>query len=119
MQGEVGCQGGMASMLGMSLTDILKEVQPRGVSPHMHYCWVYRGRTIIQQNDHTVKGRWTIAALGSGINEIEDGGISSISKEPAIADGYGFFEMPKLASSWEELSDVLRDCDLNAQSCTA
>jgi hypothetical protein len=119
MQGEMGCQGGMASMLGISLTDILKEVQPRGVSPHMHYCWVYRGRTIIQRNDHTVKGRWTIAPLGSGINQIPGGETSSISREPVIAEGYGFFDMPKLATSWEELLDILRNRGLNARSCTA
>jgi hypothetical protein len=71
MQGEMVCQGGMASMLGMSLTDVLKEVQPRGVSSHMHYCWVYGGRTIIKNNDHTVKGRWTIAGFGSGITRCQ------------------------------------------------
>jgi len=98
-QGEMGCQGGMASMLGVSLTDILKEVQPRGVSSHMHYCWVYRGQTIIKANDHTVKGRWTIAPLGSGINEMPNVEVPSIPREPALTEGYAFFEMPKLAAS--------------------
>jgi hypothetical protein len=119
MQGEVGCQGGMASMLGISLTDILKEVQPRGVSSHMHYCWVYRGRTIIQKNDHTVKGRWTIAPLGSGINQMPNVETPPIPREPALAQGYGFFEMPKFATSWEELLDILRDHGLNARGCIA
>ena len=119
MQGEIGCQGGMASMLGLSLTDILKEVQPRGVSPHMHYCWVYRGRTIIQRNDHTMKGRWTIASLGSGINQVSDVEIAPIHREPAKAEGSGFFEMPKLATSWDELLELLRNRYLNASGCTA
>jgi hypothetical protein len=119
MQGEIGCQGGMASMLGTSLTDILKEVQPRGVSSHMHYCWVYRGRTIIRTNNHTVKGRWTIAGLGSGINQPLTVEGPSLPREPALADGYDFFEMPKLAASWEELLELLRERELNARGCTA
>jgi hypothetical protein len=119
MQGEMGCQGGMASMLGTSLTDILKEVQPRGVSSHMHYCWVYRGRTIIKTNDHTVKGRWTIAGLGSGINQTPTVEGPFIPREPALAEGYGLFEMPKLAASWEELQELLRERGQNARGCTA
>src|SRR5260370_25157134 len=47
IQGEVGTQGGMASILGSTLTGDLKDVQPRGVSAHLHYCCVYRGQTII------------------------------------------------------------------------
>jgi hypothetical protein len=119
MQGEVGRQGGMASMLGVSLTGILKDVQPRGISSHLHYCWVYRGRTIIQTNDHTVKGRWTIAPLGSGINQPQDVGAPAMPKGPALADGYRFFEMPRLATSWEELLSALRERTLNAEGFTA
>lgn len=105
-------------MLGVSLTDILKEVQPKGVSSHMHYCWVYRGRTIIRVNDHTAKGRWTIAPLGSGINQIPNIEDFSIPREPALAEGYAFFEMPKLAASWKELLEILQERGLDARGCT-
>ena len=106
-------------MLSTSRTDIFKEVQPRGVSSHIHCCWVYRGRTIIKTNDHTVKGRWTIAGLGSGINQTPNVEGSSIPREPALAEGYGLLEMPKLAASWEELLEILRERGLNARGCTA
>ena len=118
MKGEMGCQGGMASMLGISLTDILKDVQPRGVSAHLHYCWIYRGRTIIKTNDHSVKGRWTIAELGSGINRpshvVDPGPHQSVRD-----DGVELFEMPRLASSWNELLEILREQGLYASGCTA
>jgi hypothetical protein len=48
-----------------------------------------------------------------------DGVFQQVPREPAIAEGYGFFEMPRLATSWEELLDILRNRDLNARSCTA
>ena len=63
-QGEMGTQGGMASIIGSTLTGILKDIQPRGVSAHLHYCWVYRSQTIIKTNNHAQKGRWTISGLG-------------------------------------------------------
>jgi hypothetical protein len=119
MQGEMGCPGGMASMLGTSLTDILKEVQPESVSAHLHYCWVYRGRTIIKENNHTVKGRWTMASLGSGINEPIQAAETSLPRERAISEGYGFFDMPRLARSWDELVINLRERGLIARGCTA
>ena len=119
MQGEVGCQGGMVSMLGISLTSILKDVQPRGVSSHLHYCWVYRGKTVIQRNDHTEKGRWTIAPLGSGVNQPQEAEIPVFSEQPALEDGYRFFKMPTLAETWESLSEILRDHGLSARGCTA
>jgi len=119
MQGETGCQGGMVSMLGISLTDILKEVQPSGVSSHLHYCWVYRGRTIITTNNHTAKGRWTMAPLGSGINDRPEAESSSIPRDVAIAEGYNFFDMPKLAQSWEDLCCILCARGLSAQGSTA
>lgn len=119
LQGEVGCQGGMASMLGIGLTEILKEVQPRGVSSHLHYCWVYRGQTIIKTNDHTVEGRWTIAELGPGINQMSRIESPTIPGQPVLVEGYRSFDMPKLATSWEELLEVLRERSLSPQGCIA
>lgn len=119
MQGEMGCQGGMASMLGTSLTGILKDVQPRGVSTYLHYCWVYRGSTILQTNSHAVKGRWTIAGLGSGINQTSEADDFSASRQAAIDDGAQLFEMPGLARTWEELLLLLKDRGLDAHGCTA
>jgi hypothetical protein len=66
-----------------------------------------------------VKGRWTIAGLGSGINQPLTVEGPSLPREPALADGYDFFEMPKLAASWEELLELLRERELNARGCTA
>lgn len=117
-KGEMGCQGGMASMLGISLTDVLKDVQPRSVSAHLHYCWVYRGRTIIKTNNHAAKGRWTIADLGSGINQpssVEDLG----PRQRVMDDGIELFEMPRLVNSWDALLEILREKGLYASGCTA
>jgi hypothetical protein len=118
MQGEVGTQGGMASILGSTLTGILKDVQPRGVSAHLHYCWVYRGQTIIKTNNHAQKGRWTIAGLGSGINEPENDTDKS-SEFAAMEDDSHHFSMPRLAATWSELLQLLNERGSDARGCTA
>ena len=105
-------------MLGINLTTTLKEVQPRGVSPYLHYCWVYRGRTIIQANNHTEKGRWTIVPLGSGVN-LPQSDPGEIKSESAMPDGYVSFAMPEIATDWDELIDILGRRGMNAVGCVA
>jgi hypothetical protein len=118
MKGESGTQGGMGTMLGINLTTTLKEVQPRGVSPHLHYCWVYRGRTIIQTNDHTEKGRWSIIPLGSGINMSERNAMTNKS-ETSMPDGYTSFEMPEIAKNLDELNNILGRKGMSTVGCVA
>ena len=119
LQGEVGTSGGMGSMLGYDLTRVLKDVQPRGISAHLHYCWVYQGQTIIRTNDHAEKGRWTIAEHGSGINQGPGHFNEVASRQAALEDGSELFEMPRLAQSWDELMRILDGMAKNAQGCTA
>jgi hypothetical protein len=76
-RGEVGTQGGIGTMLGFDLTQLLMRALPRGISAHLHYCWVYRGRIIIKTNDHTQRGRWSILEHGSGVNYGQ--GLSGVS----------------------------------------
>ena len=106
MQGEVGVPGGMATLIGDTLTTTLKKVQPKGVSAHLHYCWVYRGRTIIKTNYHVTRGRWTISGLGSGINNLDKASDEAIWREAAVKDAF-IFEMPPLATNWLELQRIL------------
>ena len=120
MQGEVGTQGGMGSMLGSDLTRILKHIQPQGVSAHLHYCWVYRAQTIIRANNHAEKGRWTISELGSGINQGPDHFNEIASRQAAAEDNAELFEMPPgLAQSWDELIQILNGGGKNARGCIA
>ena len=83
MQREVHTPGGMGTMLGHSLTEILMRTQPKWVSSHLHYCWVYRGQIIMKKNDHRKKGRWSIVDRGSGINR----GHSTVSGPPELTSG--------------------------------
>ena len=118
MKGEMGTQGGMASIIGSTLTGILKDVQPRGVSAHLHYCWVYRGQTIIKTNNHAQKGRWTVEGLGSGINAPEHHTDES-AKYAAMEAGARHFIMPRLAGSWDELISLLDLRGADAHGSTA
>jgi hypothetical protein len=102
-QGEQGTPGGMASMLGIQLTGILKDAQPEGISAHLQYCWVYRGRITIKTNDHSVSGRWSVFETGSGITGQPSPDLSGAT-----------FAMPKLATSWSELHEMLRAAGVTA-----
>ncbi len=117
MQGEVSNSGGMATMVGGELTRTLKEIQPRGVSTHLHYCWVYRGRTIFKTNYHVAKGRWTIAGLGSGIDAGDQPSDEALWREAASKDGFAF-EMPNVATNWTELKHILDLRGASALGCT-
>lgn len=106
MKGEQGVQGGMATLLGWHLTSILKETQPRGISSHLHYCWVYRGRIVIKTNDHQTIGRWTTFTTG-----VDAPDRTAIEPETRLnrhdAPPAEVFSMPRIATSWQELLDVL------------
>jgi hypothetical protein len=115
-QGEVGVPGGMATLVGNNLTTTLKKVQPKGVSAHLHYCWVYRGRTIISTNYHVTSGRWTISGLGSRVDVLDEAANEAIWKEAAAKDGF-VFEMPRLATSWVELERILDARGASARGC--
>jgi len=103
--------GGMGSMLGLSLTDILIRTEPRWVSSHLHYCWVYRGKVILKTNDHGRKGRWSVAELGVGV---EQNAASSAWAQDADAE---HFEMPAIAASWGELVELLDSRGATARLC--
>ena len=89
-EGEVNCPGGMASRLGIDLTKVLQESQPRGISSHLHYCWVYCKKVIVKTNDHSAEGRWSTFPIGSGINELDAPTTTSIERPT--------FAMPQIAS---------------------
>jgi ATP-dependent protease HslVU (ClpYQ) peptidase subunit len=119
MQGETGRSGGMGTMIGINLTNTLQEARVPGVSPHLHYCWVYRGRTVIQRNDHTTKGRWSIIPLGSG-KDAESITSEDLQRNRAcLPEGYSQFQMPEIATTREELNILLQSRGLSAAGCTA
>lgn len=64
MRGEQGCSGGMGTMLGFTLTRTLQETRPRGVSPYLHCCWVYRGKVVIAPHNYSKIGRWMSFSTG-------------------------------------------------------
>jgi hypothetical protein len=115
MKGEQGTSGGMGSMLGHNLTQVLKRTSPRGISSHLNYCWVYRGQIIIRTNDHTVSGRWTAAEHGSGINQP----IRTPIETGAGDDGSTVFAMPRLATSWDGLNTLLSGVGAKVEGCVA
>ena len=115
MQAETGNPGGMGTMLGFSLTRILKEARPRGISSHLHYCWVYRGRIVIDTNDHETFGPWTSMKSGSGINQQQAGH----KQEQNLSEGANVFRMPELVSTWEALEKLLKANGARAEGCSA
>jgi hypothetical protein len=119
MQGEVGMQGGMATMLGFDLTQLLLRTQPGGISSHLQYCWVYRGEIIIKTNDYTQKGRWSIFEGGSGINRNRSARDTSASRQGALENGATAFGMPRLATTWEDLVQILDAMGATAEGCVA
>jgi len=116
MKGETGCPGGMANMLGINLTKVLQRTQPRGISSHLHYCWVYCKKVIIKTNDHWAKGRWSSFKVGSGINQADE---DQSQKFPVLEDGADSFAMPEIATSWGELERLLSAKGASARGCVA
>jgi hypothetical protein len=103
--------GGMGSMLGFSLTDLLIRTEPRWVSSYLHYCCVYRGAIILKTNYHRRKGRWSIADLGAGVAQ---GAASSAWAHDANSQ---HVEMPAIATSWRELVELLDSRGATAMHC--
>jgi hypothetical protein len=115
MKGEQGIHGGMGTRLGFDLTRILKRIRPSGVSAHLHYCWTYRGEVIIKTNNHSTEGPWTAFEAGSGYDRSPDA-------QPTLnltADGVEAFEMPPIATSWQELVEILDAGGASAAGCVA
>jgi hypothetical protein len=99
----------------------MKSTNPSGISSHLHlhYCWVYLGKTIIKTNDHVTAGAWTAMESGSGINQPEGSPKPpSIDKSQAIP-GAMYFEMPKIAQSWGELKRMLESTETQAEGTVA
>jgi hypothetical protein len=123
VQGEIGASGGMGSRLGSVLTDVLMQAQPGGISSHLHYCWVYRDQIIIQPNDHTRVGRWSMWKHGSGIGQepapTANDPASSIPPGDVQRISGSVFRMPQIATTWEELCRMLDSHDLNVDGCIA
>jgi hypothetical protein len=107
LRGEQGIPGGMATMLAISLTTLLQRTQPRGISSHLHYCWVYRGRIVIRTNNHESIGRWTTFPTGVDSPEVP---ATEMRPQPGQSDSRATqFTMPRIATSLEELNLFLRD----------
>jgi hypothetical protein len=119
MQMEANNPGGMGANLGFRITFLLKSTNPSGISSHLHYCWVYLGRTIIKTNNHTTIGAWTAMDSGSGTNQPEGSAKpSSVDRSQAIPGGI-YFEMPKIAQSWGELGHLLQATGAQAEGTVA
>jgi len=92
MQGEMGNLGGMGTMLAIHFTDIVRRHQPRGISSHLHLCWVFLDRIVIRTNDHLLTGRWSGWNLGPDVT----------------ADIETNFTMPIIARGYQELQQVIQ-----------
>ena len=112
MQAGVGNHGGMGTSIGHDLTALLMRAQPAGISSHLHYCWVYRGRIVIESNNRIIKGPWTISPLGHTQDEFDD-------RDETLDDGAIAFRMPPVATTWEELVAILRERGLECASAVA
>ncbi len=120
MKGEIGSSGGMGTMLGFNLTRLLMQVRPGGVSSHLHYCWVYRGQVIIKPNDLNTIGRWTGFESGSGVNHNRAVLSTPYPGEPSDNENNDVaFRMPRIATTWEELCELIDSRNLNADGCVA
>ena len=106
MQGEQMCPGGMANLLGFHLTLLLQETQPRGISSHLHCCWVYRGKVVIAPNNYARTGRWS--TFSSGVEAAEKTLREANPQNALPAPGMTYFQMPTIAKSLVELERLLR-----------
>lgn len=95
MHGE-SMPGGTATMLGSSVTTVLKRNPTPGISQHLHLCVVRRGEVQIWPNDHSQAGRWEAWSLGPPNSGVKD--------EPADMNN---FKMPRVATSFDELCQML------------
>lgn len=112
MQAGVGTEGGMGTSIGDDFTNLLMRTQPRHISSHLHYCWVYRGKIVIETNNRIIKGRWTISPVGHTQDQFDD-------RDESIDEGAVAFRMPPLATTWDELVQILKNRKLNSASAVA
>lgn len=112
MQAGGGSPGGIGTSIGHDLTTVLMRAQPAGISSHLHYCWVYRGQIIIETNNRIIKGPWTISPLGHTQDQFND-------REETRDEGAIAFRMPPVATTWDELVEILRARGLDCASAFA
>jgi hypothetical protein len=112
LRGEQGTPGGMATLLAMNLTSLLQKTQPRGISSHLHYCWVYRGRIVIKTNNHQSIGRWSTFPTGVDSPDIPATELHGQQEQsdPSATN----FAMPRIATSLNELNSLLRDQQISS-----
>jgi hypothetical protein len=96
MRGE-SMPGGMATMLGSSVTTVIKQNPEPGISQHLHLCTVKRGAVQIWPNDHSHTGRWEMYSLGPP-DKTND-------KHPETNN----FTMPPVVTTYKELCSLLDD----------
>jgi hypothetical protein len=119
MKGEVGQPGGMGQMLGWCATTTLKDCRPNGISSHLHYCWVYRGRIVIQTNNHRTYGNWSAFPIGLDAASSERlPGTNPETGEPEDVFRHNF-TMPRIAQSWGELNNLLSGEGATAEGAAA
>jgi hypothetical protein len=70
----------------------------------------------MKTNDHRRKGRWSVIDHGSGINA--DPAETAIQSSHSDPDDL-HFEMPPVATSWEELRAMLSAMGATAAGCRA
>jgi len=119
MQMETNNPGGMGTGLGIRLTSLLKGTNPSGISSHLHYCWVYPGRTIIKANDHFIAGAWTGMESGSGINRPEGSTESPFGAAQKPLPGGTHFKMPKFAQTSAEFKEMIQSTGQQVEGTVA
>jgi hypothetical protein len=112
MQIGIGNQGGMGTSIGHDLTNLLMRTRPKGISSHLHYCWVYRGRIVIETNNRIMKGRWTILPLGHTQDQFDD-------HEGSLDDGAVAFRMPPIATTWDQFDQILKKKNVSSACSVA
>jgi hypothetical protein len=112
MQVSGGSPSGMGTSIGHDLTTVLMRTQPGGISSHLHYCWVYRGQIIIETNNRIIKGPWTMFPLGHTEEQFDD-------RDEPLDEGAVAFRMPPVATTWDELLEMLHDRGLDSACAVA
>jgi hypothetical protein len=95
MRGE-SMPGGMATVLGSSVTTVIKRNPEPGISQHLHLCTVKPGAVQIWPNDHSHTGRWEAYSLGPPDKD-------SNIKHPEMNN----FTMPPVVTTYDELCKLL------------
>ena len=95
MHGE-SIPGGTASMLASSVTKVIQDNPRPGISPHLHLCLVRAGEVNVWTNNHAHKGPWKAFFLGP----------PSVNP-PGDLDDMERFAMPKVATTYDELEQML------------